>query len=141
MKPLSTMGLGIGAGHGHTVIQMCKTDYCDKCSTLEEDVRRLTAALKKHRSCAEQDEKRKERIATLQEEIKQLKDSQQEHRAEAAAALRAYNDANAVAREQYQARIAAFNELMRRKQAGLPPRRGREASSRATHLSYAQARR
>ena len=132
---------GIGAGHGHTVIQMCKTDYCDKCSTLEEDVRRLTAALKKHRSCAEQDEKRKERIATLQEEIKQLKDSQQEHRAEAAAALRAYNDANAVAREQYQARIAAFNELMRRKQAGLPPRRGREASSRATHLSYAQARR
>ena len=132
---------GIGAERGHTVIQKCKTDYCDKCSSLEADVRGLRAALKKHRSCAEQDDKRKESIKTLQQSIKQLEDSKQEHRAEAAAALKAYNDANAVAREQYQARIAAFNELMRRKQAGLPPRRGREAASRATHLSYAQARR
>ena len=132
---------GVGAERGHTVIQKCKTDYCDRCSTLEGDVRGLRAALKKHRSCAEQDDKRKERIATLQEEIKQLEDAMKEHRAEADAALKAYNDANAVAREQYQARIAAFNELRRRKQAGLPPRRGREASSRATHLSYAQARR
>ena len=132
---------GIGAERGHTVIQKCKTDYCDKCSSLEEDLRGLTKSLKKHRSCAEQDEKRKERIATLQQDIKQLKDSKQEHRAEAAAAQKAYNDANAVAREQYQARIEALNELRRRKQAGLPPRRGREASSRATHRSYAQARR
>ena len=44
-------------------------------------------------------------IATLQQEIKQLEDPKQEHRAEAAAALKAYNDANAVARAQYQARI------------------------------------
>ena len=52
---------GIGARHGHTVIQKCKTDYCDKCSSLEEDVRGLRASLKKNRSCAEQSDKRKER--------------------------------------------------------------------------------
>ena len=104
-------------------------------------MRSLRASLKKQRSCAEQDDKRKESIKTLQQEIKQLEDAIKEHRAEADAALKAYNDANAVAREQYQARIEALNELRRRKQAGLPPRRGREASSRATHRSYAQARR
>ena len=52
---------GVGAERGHTVIQKCKTDYCDKCSSLEEDVRGLRASLKKNRSCAEQSDKRKER--------------------------------------------------------------------------------